>query len=91
MPAPTPAPQRRRSWLRRLLDRPDAAPRVRQAVVSLLGVGVVSIGVVGWLIIWHLVRRGRLIREGLNPPRDVRLPDLDLDLDLETEPDRDRS
>jgi hypothetical protein len=82
---PAPAPEPRRSWLRRLLDRPEAAPRVRQAVASLLGVGVVSIGVVGWLTVWHLVRRGRLIRERLNPPQDVRLPDLDL------EPDRDRS
>jgi hypothetical protein len=80
-------PEPRRSWLRRLLDRPDAAPRVRQAVASLLGVGVVSIGVVGSLTIWHLVRRGRLIREGLSPPQDVRLPDLD----LETKTDRDRS
>ena len=79
-------PEPRRSWLRRLLDRPDAAPRIRQAVASLLGVGVASIGVVGWLTIWHLVRRGRLIREGLNPPKDVRLPDLD----LETKTDRDR-
>jgi hypothetical protein len=72
-------PQGRRSWLRRLLDRPDAAPRVRKAVASLLGVGVLSIGVVGWLTIWHLVRRGRLIRERLAPPRDVQLPELDLE------------
>jgi hypothetical protein len=75
-------PQGRRSWLRRLLDRPDAAPRVRKAVASLLGVSVLSIGVVGWLTIWHLVRRGRLIRESLAPPRDVQLPELDFDLEL---------
>ena len=50
-------------------------------MASLLGVGVVSIGVVGWLTVWHLVRRGRLIRERLNPPQDVRLPDLDLETD----------
>jgi len=66
---------RRRSQLRRLLDRPDARPRVSRAVASLLGVGVLSIGVLGALLIWHLVRRGRLIRERLAPPRDVRLPD----------------
>jgi hypothetical protein len=67
---PGPAPSR----LRRLLERPDARRKVVRAVGSLLGVGIVSIGVIGALLIWHLVRRGRLIREGLNPPRVVRLP-----------------
>lgn len=62
-------PEPRPSRLRRLLERPDARPRVTKAVASLLGAGVVSIGVLGALIIWHLVRRGRLIREGLPPPR----------------------
>ena len=28
------------------------------------------------LLIWHIIRRGRLIRERLNPPRIVRLPEL---------------
>ena len=69
---PGPAPSR----LRRLLERPDARRKVVRAVGSLLGVGIASIGVIGALLIWHLVRRGRLIREGLNPPRVVRLPGL---------------
>jgi hypothetical protein len=67
---PGPAPGR----LRRLMERPDARRKVVRAVGSLLGVGIVTIGVIGVLLIWHLVRRGRLIREGLNPPRAVRLP-----------------
>ena len=46
MPEPR-TPEPRRTELRRLLDRPDAAPRVRRAVARLLGVSVVSIGVVG--------------------------------------------
>ena len=66
-------PEPRRTELRRLLARPDAAPRVRRAVARLLGVSVLSIGVLGALVIWHLVRRGRLIRERLGPPRPVRL------------------
>jgi hypothetical protein len=77
-----------RSRLRELLERPDAGPRVRQAVVRLLGVGVFTIGVVGALTIWHLVRRGRLIRARLGPPRDVRLPDLALGSVLRPEPIR---
>jgi len=52
--------------------------------VSLLGVGIATIGVIGALMIWHLVRRGRLIREGLNPPRVVHLPKLE-----PTEPETD--
>jgi hypothetical protein len=74
-----PDPEPRRSRLRQLLDRPDAKPRVTRAVASLLGVGILSIGTVGALLIWHIARRGRLIREGLAPPRDVRLPDLEPD------------
>ena len=70
---PGPAPNR---W-RRLLERPDARPKVVRAVGSLLGVGIATIGVIGALVIWHLVRRGRLIREGLNPPRVVHLPKLE--------------
>lgn len=69
-------PVRKPSRLRQLLDNPEARPRVRKAVVSLLSVVVASIGVIGVLLIWHLVRRGRLIREGLAPPKDVRLPDI---------------
>ena len=30
----------------------------------------------GALLIWHFVRRGRLIRERLSPPRTVRLPEF---------------
>jgi len=74
-PAPEPAPGTKRTQLRRLLEKPEARPRVRRAVASLLGVGVVTIGAVGALLIWHLVRRGRLIRERLGLPRVVRLPD----------------
>ena len=47
---------------------------ISRAVVSLLGVSVFAIGAIGALVVWHLVRRGRLIREGLSPPRAVRLP-----------------
>ncbi|MCA1686019.1 MAG: hypothetical protein LC745_08555 [Planctomycetia bacterium] len=74
-PPDPPKPEPRRTELRRLLGRPDAAPRVRRAVARLLGVSVISIGAVGALAIWHLVRRGRLIRERLVPPRAVRLQD----------------
>ncbi len=64
-----------RTRLRQLLDDPKARGPVAQAVARLLAVVVVSIGVIGVLVIWHLIRRGRLIREGLSPPRNVSLPE----------------
>ena len=67
-------PEPKHSRLRQLLERPDARPRVSRAVASLLAASVVSIAVLGVLLIWHLVRRGRLIRQGLHPPRPVRWP-----------------
>ena len=69
-------PEPRRSQLSRLLDRPDARPRVKRAVASLLAASVAAIAVLGVLVIWHLVRRARLIREGLNPPRSVSWPEV---------------
>jgi hypothetical protein len=75
MAEPEPAPPRTR--LRQLLERPDARPRVGRAVASLLAVSVAALAAIGALIVWHLVRRGRLIREGLNPPRPVRWPDIE--------------
>jgi hypothetical protein len=72
-----PEPEPKRSRLRQLLERPEARPRVSWAVASLLAASVVSIAVLGVLLIWHLVRRGRLIRQGLHPPRPVRWPALE--------------
>jgi hypothetical protein len=70
-------PEPKRSRLRQLLERPDARPRVSRAVASLLAASVVSIAALGVLLIWHLIRRGRLIRQGLHPPRHVRWPALE--------------
>lgn len=69
-------PEPRRSHLRQLLERPGARRPLGRAIASLLGATVVSIGVIGVLVIWHLIRRGRVIRQQLGPPRDVGLPDL---------------
>jgi hypothetical protein len=72
-----PEPEPKRTKLRQLLDQPGARPRVSRAVVSLLTASLVSIAVLGVLLIWHLVRRGRLIRHGLGSPRPVRWPSLE--------------
>lgn len=50
--------------------------RLRKPVGEFLGAILLGVGAVCFLAIWHLLRRGRLIREGLSPPKDVRLPDV---------------
>ncbi|MDE2506600.1 MAG: hypothetical protein KGM43_05275 [Planctomycetota bacterium] len=61
--------QPRDGGLKRLLEQPGARPRIGRAVASLMGVGIVTIGVLGVLLGWHLKRRARLIRERLGQPR----------------------
>ncbi len=67
----------RRNWLSRIIGSgPAARKRLGQAVASLLGTALVALAAIGGLAIWHLVRRGRLIRERQAPPRIVRMPEL---------------
>jgi hypothetical protein len=67
----------KRSRLRQILDeRPEARPRVGKAVVALLSTTLVAFVALSVLLIWHVVRRGRLIRERLSAPRLVELPEL---------------
>jgi hypothetical protein len=67
----------RRSRLRQLLDeRPEARPRIGRAVAALLGTVLFAVAAFGMLLLWHIVRRGRLIRERLSAPRVVRLPEF---------------
>jgi hypothetical protein len=75
--APTDGGQPRKTRLRRILDeQPEARSRLGKAVAALLGTGLVAIAAIGALLIWHIVRRGRLIRERLDHPRVV--PPLEL-------------
>jgi hypothetical protein len=67
----------RRNWLRRIIDQgPMARKRLGEAVAALLGTALVALAAIGGLVIWHLVRRGRIIRERLDPPKVVRMPEL---------------
>ena len=65
---------------------PRAHQPLGRAVASLIGTALVAAVVLWCLIIWHLMRRGRLIRERLSPPRVVRLPEPDVDADVATNP-----
>jgi hypothetical protein len=67
----------RRSWLSRIIGQgPTARKRLGEAVAALLGTALVGLAAWGGLVIWHLVRRGRIIRERLDPPKIVRMPEL---------------
>ncbi len=66
----------RRSWLRRIIESGPAGRRqATDAVAWLLGTTLVAITALAGLTIWHLIRRGRMLRDRLEPPRIVRLPD----------------
>ncbi len=56
--------------------REQIRERLRKPVGEFLGAILLGVGAISFLAIWHLLRRGRLIREGLSPPRDVKLPDV---------------
>ncbi len=67
----------RRNWLRRIIGQgPEARRQLGEAVAALLGTALVALAAIGALLIWHLLRRGRIIRERLEPPKVVRLPEL---------------
>jgi hypothetical protein len=67
----------RRSPLRRILEeRPESRPRLARAFFELAATTLVAVAAIGALLIWHVIRRGRLIRERLGPPRAVELPDV---------------
>ncbi len=73
-------PDSRRQAQVPLLERRDLPPRDRdrigRAVSEFLGVGLAATAAIGLLALWHLVRRGRLIRRRLGNPKVVRLPDV---------------
>jgi hypothetical protein len=67
----------RRSPLRRILEeRPESRPRLARAFFELAATTLVAVAAIGALLIWHVIRRGRLIRERLSAPRAVDLPDV---------------
>jgi hypothetical protein len=60
--APDPKPRRSTS------DR----SRIRSAAYLWGTLTLSGVSILGGLTIWHLRRRGRLLRDRLGPPRDVR-------------------
>jgi len=69
------------------MTRPASAPiekgrearlKVGRVAATWMALALTSVGTLGALVIWHLVRRGRLIRARLDPPRPVRLPEIEV-------------
>jgi hypothetical protein len=55
----------------------EAWRRIGHAAVTWLSLLLVGMVAFSAFVIWHLVRRGRLIRDQLGPPRAVDLPELE--------------
>jgi hypothetical protein len=64
-----------------LLEREDLKPeeraRIGRAAATLLGWGLVASTVLALLALWHLIRRGRILRANLAPPKIVSLPEIE--------------
>lgn len=64
---------------RPLLERPDLKPeekqRIGRVVAVLLGWGLLATSLLGLLALWHLIRRGRILRANLATPKIVSLPE----------------
>jgi hypothetical protein len=58
------------------LPKPQRLARKKEAVLLWAYLSLGGIVVLAIFILWHLARRGRLIRERLGAPRDIRLPQL---------------
>jgi hypothetical protein len=56
---------------------PEVRRRIARVVATWGALTLGSVVVLAALIIWHLIRRGRLIQQGLGPPRVVRLPEIE--------------
>lgn len=59
-----------------LRGRVEARQRIARAAAAWMVLALSALVTLVSLIVWHLIRRGRLIREALPPPRGIRLPEL---------------
>jgi hypothetical protein len=58
---------------------PEARRRIAEAAQIWVITCLSGVVVITALALWHLVRRGRMLRDQLRPPRDTRLPEIDSD------------
>lgn len=73
--ASPPGPGRRRVVLSRL--QPEARHQLGRALATWTALSLATMILLVALVVWHLVRRGRLIRARLGSPRKVGLLDWD--------------
>ncbi len=72
-------PKRRKSAV-------DDRRRIGRAVATWGGMTLSGVVLLTAFVLWHLVRRGRLLRDRLGPPRVVQLPEwADKDQSLRNE------
>lgn len=69
-PNPGPGPRPRGP----IAENLEARRRIGRAYAEFLAVVLASVAGLSALVLWHLARRGRLIRDRLGPPRSVEWP-----------------
>lgn len=80
-----PNPERPRTLREVVAEDPEARRMVGRVYAELLAVLLVAIAGISGLLLWHLARRGRILRSRLSQPRPVDWPD-----DAKNDDDRDR-
>ena len=63
--------------LKRADLKPEQRVRLGRVAAILLAWGLLATTLLGILALWHLIRRGRLLRANQPAPRAVSLPEID--------------
>ncbi|WP_169973019.1 hypothetical protein [Tautonia rosea] len=74
-----------------IAENPDARRRIGQAYAEFLAVVLLAIVSLTALVLWHLVRRGRVIRQRLGPPRTISWPNPEPPGTIDRDRDGDRT
>ncbi|MEW4570187.1 hypothetical protein AB1L88_20160 [Tautonia sp. JC769] len=88
MPDPVANPSPPRPLRNVIAEDPAARRRIGRAYAEFLAVVLVAIASITALVLWHLARRGRILRQNLGQPRRISWPDPDEQ--RHGNPDRDR-
>ena len=75
MPDPQANPPPPRPLRQVIAENPAARRRIGRAYAEFLAVVLVAIAALTALVLWHLARRGRAIRQRLGQPRPISWPD----------------
>lgn len=91
MPDPPANPPPSRTLRNVIAENPAARRRIGRAYAEFLAVVLVAIASLTALVLWHLARRGRVIRQRLGQPRPISWPDSEPPGTIDPDRDGDRT